>query len=60
MTQEEMLVLLEEMLRSHGPVGDEREIDAVLMREFAATGAKTWQDGMSNIYRASPRRWGRG
>ena len=49
MTQEEMLVLLEEMLMGHGPIGDEREIDAVLMREFAATGAKTWQDGMSNI-----------
>ena len=49
MTQEEMLILLDEMLGSHGPVGDEREIDAVLMREFAATGAKTWQDGMSNI-----------
>ncbi len=54
MTQEEMLVLLEEMLKSHGPVGDEREIDAFLLREFAATGAKTWQDGMSNIYAHLP------
>ncbi len=49
MTQEEMLVLLDEMMRSHGPIGDEREIDAVLMREFEATGARAWQDGMSNI-----------
>ncbi len=54
MTQEEMLELLDEMLGSHGPVGDEREIDAVLMREFAATGVKTWQDGMSNIYAHLP------
>ena len=30
-------------------IGDEREIEAVVLREFAATGAKTWQDGMSNI-----------
>ena len=49
MTQEETLVLLDELLKSHGPIGDEREIDAVLLREFSATGAKTWQDGMSNI-----------
>ena len=54
MTQEEMLVLLDEMLRSHGPIGDEREIDAVLLREFSASGAKTWQDGMSNIYAHIP------
>ncbi|MCY3945693.1 MAG: hypothetical protein OXF44_05350 [Anaerolineaceae bacterium] len=50
MTQVEMLDLLAAMLKCHGPVGDEREIDAFLLREFAATGAKTWQDGMSNIY----------
>lgn len=54
MTREEMLVLLEGMLRSHGPVGDEREIDALLLREFAATGVRTWQDGMSNIYAHLP------
>ncbi|MCY4526587.1 MAG: hypothetical protein OXB89_08245, partial [Anaerolineaceae bacterium] len=54
MEQEEMLVLLDEMLRSHGPIGDEREIDAVLLREFSASGAKTWQDGMSNIYAHIP------
>ena len=54
MTQEEMLELLAGMLKCHGPVGDEREIDAFLLREFAATGVKTWQDGMSNIYAHLP------
>ena len=47
--REDMLVLLDEMLASHGPPGDEREIDAVVLREFNASGARTWQDGMGNI-----------
>ncbi|MCE2489633.1 MAG: hypothetical protein J4G17_06620 [Anaerolineae bacterium] len=54
MSQDEMLDLLDEMLRCHGPIGDEREIDALLLREFAATGVNTWQDGMSNIYAHLP------
>ena len=49
MTQEEMLKLLEELTTSHGPIGDERQVEAVVLREFEATGVKTWQDGMSNI-----------
>ncbi len=47
--REAMLALLDEMLASHGPIGDEREIDAVVLREFNASGAHTWQDGMGNI-----------
>lgn len=54
LTHEEALDLLADMLVCHGPTGDEREIDAFLLREFAATGAKTWQDGMSNIYAHLP------
>ena len=50
----DMLTLLEEMLASHGPIGDEREIDAVVLREFRATGARNWQDDMSNIYAQLP------
>ena len=34
--------------------GDEREIDAVVLREFRVTGARCWQDGMSNIYAQVP------
>ena len=49
MTQEEMLKLLEELTTSHGPIGDERQVEAVVLREFEATGVKFWQDGMSNI-----------
>ena len=49
MTQEEMLKLLEELTTSHGPIGDERQVEAVVLREFEATGVKTWQDAMSNI-----------
>ena len=49
MNQEEMLELLDELIRAHGPIGDEREVEAVILREFEATGAKVWQDGMSNI-----------
>lgn len=44
-----MLALLAELLSCHGPNGDEREIDAVVLREFKATGARSWQDGMGNI-----------
>lgn len=49
MNQEEMLQLLDELIRAHGPIGDEREVEAVILREFEATGVKVWQDGMSNI-----------
>ncbi|MCY4023551.1 MAG: hypothetical protein OXF32_08880 [Anaerolineaceae bacterium] len=52
--REKMLALLAEMLACHGPIGDEREIDAVVLREFRASGARTWQDGMSNIYAHVP------
>lgn len=54
LNRDEMLTLLAGMLASHGPIGDEREIDAVVLREFRATGALTWQDGMSNIYAHVP------
>ena len=50
----DMLRLLAEMLACHGPIGEEREIDAVVLREFRASGARTWQDGMSNIYAHIP------
>ena len=49
MNQEEMLQLLDELIRAHGPIGDEREVEAVILREFEATGVRVWQDGMSNI-----------
>lgn len=52
--RDDMLTLLAEMLACHGPIGDEREIDAILLREFRASGARTWQDGMSNIYAHVP------
>ncbi len=49
MSKEESLALLAELLACHGPNGAESEIDAVVLREFAATGARTWQDGAGNI-----------
>ena len=40
MKREEMLSLLSELIACHSPSGDEKEIDAVLAREFQATGAE--------------------
>ncbi len=50
MTKEAMLNLLQELISTHSPPGDEREIEAVILREFQATSAEVWQDGASNIY----------
>jgi putative aminopeptidase FrvX len=50
MHQAEMLALLEELLRCHAPSGDEGEIDTVIRREFEATGAQVWADGVGNLY----------
>ncbi len=49
MTRDEMLDLLAELTACHSPPGDEAEIDVVIRREFESTGARTWQDGASNL-----------
>lgn len=54
MLLKEMLVLLAELIACHSPPGEEAEIDTVILREFKATSAKVWQDGMSNIYAHLP------
>ena len=54
MTKEQMLTLLQELISSHSPPGDEAEIDRVILREFNATGAEVWQDGAGNIYAHVP------
>ena len=50
MNRDEMLALLSELIACHSPPGEEREIDAVLRREFEATGAHTWSDQTGNLY----------
>ena len=54
MDQKAMLDLLSELIACHAPPGDEREIEVVINREFAATDVKMWQDGASNIYAHVP------
>jgi len=49
MKQQAMLALLQELLSKHGPPGDEREVDAVILREFRASGVDVWQDSATNI-----------
>ena len=56
MTQDQLLSLLSELLSRHGPPGEEGEVDAVVRREFEATGLKVWQDGATNIYAHLPGR----
>ena len=50
MNRDEMLALLSELIACHSPPGEEREIDAVLRREFEATGASVWSDDTGNLY----------
>jgi len=45
-----MLELLDELVVCHSPAGQEREIDAVVKREFEAAGADVWQDDATNLY----------
>ena len=50
MNRDEMLALLSELIACHSPPGEEREIDAILRREFEATGAGVWSDDTGNLY----------
>ena len=50
MNRNEMLALLSELIACHSPPGEEREIDAILQREFEATGASVWSDDAGNLY----------
>lgn len=54
MNQAEMLRLLQELISCHAPPGDEDEIEAVIRREFEATGVEVWQDGATNLYAHVP------
>lgn len=54
MTRDEMLALLSELIACHSPPGEEREIDAVIRREFEKTGARVWQDDATNLYAHLP------
>ena len=50
MTRPQYLALLTELISCHSPVGEEhREIEAVVRREFEATGAKVWRDDAGNV-----------
>ena len=49
MEREAMIALLAEMIGCHSPVGEEREIDAVVRREFERTGVEVWQDDAGNV-----------
>jgi putative aminopeptidase FrvX len=49
MNRQQHLTLLNELISCHSPVGEEhREIEAVVRREFEATGAKVWRDDAGN------------
>lgn len=50
MTRDEMIALLTELIGCHSPPGDEREIDAVLWREFRVPEASVWSDDTGNLY----------
>ena len=54
MNRDQMIRLLSELIVCHSPAGEEREVDAVLRREFESTGAKVWQDGATNLYAHLP------
>ncbi len=49
MNRDDMLALLSQLIACHSPAGEEREIDAVVRREFEATGARVWHDDASNV-----------
>jgi putative aminopeptidase FrvX len=49
-----MLGLLAELVACHSPPGEEREVDAVIRREFEATGTQVWQDDTTNLYAHLP------
>jgi putative aminopeptidase FrvX len=49
MDREQMLNLLGELILCQSPAGEEREIDALVRREFGATGAEVWQDDATNL-----------
>ncbi|UCC63997.1 MAG: hypothetical protein JSV36_02750 [Anaerolineae bacterium] len=54
MKRDEMLALLAELIACHAPAGEEREVDAVIRREFEATGVNVWQDNATNLYAHLP------
>jgi putative aminopeptidase FrvX len=54
MDRSQTLELLAELVACHSPAGEEREVDAVIRREFEATGAEVWQDGATNLYAHLP------
>jgi putative aminopeptidase FrvX len=54
MDREQMLALLSELTLCQSPPGEEREVDAVVRREFEATGAEVWQDDATNLYARLP------
>jgi putative aminopeptidase FrvX len=37
-----------------GPPGEEREVEAIVRREFEAAGVEVWQDGATNLYAHLP------
>ena len=49
-----MIDLLAELVACHSPVGDESEIEKVILREFESSGAKVWQDDATNLYAHIP------
>ncbi len=49
MDQTQILALLSELIACHAPPGEEREIEAVIRREFEANGVKVWQDDATNL-----------
>ena len=49
MDRDEMIALLSELIACHSPAGQEGEIDAVILREFAESGAEVWQDDATNV-----------
>ena len=49
-----MLALLSELIACHSPPGEEREIDAVVRREFEVAVAEVWQDKATNLYAHLP------
>lgn len=52
--RDSLIGLLSELIACHSPAGAEREIDAVIQREFAAAGVDTWQDSAGNLYAHLP------
>lgn len=54
MDREQMLALLSELTLCQSPAGEEREVEAVVRREFEATGAEVWQDDATNLYAHLP------